>query len=133
MGQLHGGLITVSGLAPIAPPFNRTSLRSSRRCGDRHVVTVAGVDAEDDSINLRAVSRYDYKLSETAKIWETIEYLPEFEDFGVYLINYELGVEAALNSRFNLRLVFEDKYDSDPAPGIEKNDVIIKSALVCNL
>lgn len=98
-----------------------------------NTVNTAAIDDTEDSINLRAVSRYEYALSETARIWEVFEYLAEFEDFDLYLINYEIGIDAAINSHFTLRLVFEDKYDNNPAPGIEKNDIIVKSALVCNL
>ncbi len=98
-----------------------------------NTVGATAIDDTEDSINLRVVSKYDWQISKSARLWEALEYLPEFEDFDVYLINYELGVEAAINSKLSLRLVFEDKYDNNPAPGIKKNDVIIKSALVCNL
>ncbi|OVE76169.1 hypothetical protein BVX97_01910 [bacterium E08(2017)] len=96
-------------------------------------VDAAGVDDTTDSINLRLVGRYEYKFTEVALAWEVIEYLPQFDDFNTFLINYELGLEAAVNSKLSLRFVFEDKYDSDPAPGLKNNDIVIKSALVCNL
>lgn len=94
---------------------------------------VSAIDDTTDSINLRFVSKYDHKISKTAKIWETMEYLPEIDDFNRYYINYELGIEASINAKFTLRFVFEDKYNNTPAPSIERNDIIIKSAIVCNL
>ena len=84
----------------------------------------------DDTADLRLAQRGEHKLSETAKIWESVEYLPEFEDFGAYLLNAEAGAEAALNSYFSLRVTVEDKYDSEPAPDREENDVAVKAALV---
>lgn len=47
---------------------------------------LAGVDA-DDYVALRVAERYELKVSQTSKVWESVEYLPSFEDFGRYLLN----------------------------------------------
>ncbi len=82
---------------------------------------LAGVDA-DGYVALRVAEKYDIKLSQTSKIWESVEYLPSFEDFGRYLFNGELGAEAAMNTRLSLRIVAQDKYNSEPAVGRKAND-----------
>lgn len=74
--------------------------------------------------------RFEHLLSETAKIWQSLEYLPAFDDFDLYLLHVEAGVEAALNSDLNLRVVVQDRYDSDPAPAAEHNDVSLIASLV---
>lgn len=92
---------------------------------------VAGI--EDDKVALRVAEKYDLKLSATSKIWESVEVLPAFEDFGDYLINAEVGAEAAMNSRMSLRLVFQDKYDSTPGAGLKKNDLVLIGGLAVKL
>lgn len=88
---------------------------------------VAGI--EDDTVALRVAEKYDFKLSATAKLWESVEVLPSFEDFSDTLINAEVGAEAAMNARLSLRLVFQDKYDSTPGAGLEHNDLVLIGGL----
>lgn len=81
------------------------------------------VDSQTDSHPaLRVAERIEHKLSATARVWESAEYLPDTERFSDYLVNAEVGVEAALNAKLNLRLVLQNKFDSEPADGTEKSD-----------
>ncbi len=88
---------------------------------------VAGV--EDDKMALRVAEKYDLKMSTTSTLWESVECLPAFDDFGDYLITAEVGAEAAMNSRLSLRLVLQDKYDSTPGAGMKKNDLVLIGGL----
>jgi len=90
-------------------------------------------DVSDDYVAVRLAERLDHQISETAKVWESVEYLPQVDDFNNYLLTAELGVEAALNSRLNLRLVLQDKYDPIPGAGLEKNDIALISGISVNL
>jgi len=89
-------------------------------------------DTEDDSIAFRAAAGHDQALSETAKLWAAVEYLPQTDDFGIYLVNSEAGVEAVLSQRIqlNLRMVLQHRYDSDVPEGRENSDLALISALV---
>ena len=84
---------------------------------------VAGVS--DDYFAIRFAERFEQVLSPTAKIWQSAEYLPKADDFSDYLLNAEVGVEAAMTTRVNLRLVLQDKYDSTPGVNLEKNDLTL--------
>lgn len=88
---------------------------------------------ENDTALLRVAQRAEQKFANGAKIWESVEYLPEVEDFGAYLLNAEAGVDAAINSAMSLRVVVQDRYDSEPAPGSEENDLSITAGLVYKL
>lgn len=87
----------------------------------------------DDYASLRVAQRFERQLTATSKIWESVEYLPEFADFNNYLINAEIGAEAALNSRLNLRVVLQDKYDNQPAADLERNDLTLIAGIVFKL
>ena len=80
-------------------------------------------DIDDEYAAARVAERFDHQLNHSARIWQSVEFLPQIDDFGNYLINAEVGVEAALNSRLNLRLVLHNRYDSEPGAGLEQNDL----------
>lgn len=101
-------------------------------CGPGYLWEKTGGE-RDDFLVLRTAERWDWKISETSRIWESAEYIPTAEDFDEYLINAEIGAEAAMNSHMNLRVVLRDTYDSMPAPGTEKNDVALTASLVWKL
>lgn len=88
---------------------------------------------EEDYIALRIAERLEVQLSETAKVWQSLEYVPTIDDFDEYLINAEVGVEAALNSRINLQVVLKNAYDNEPGEDREKSDLSLISALVVKL
>jgi putative salt-induced outer membrane protein YdiY len=93
-----------------------------------------GSGAEDDYAAVRLAQRLDHKLSETAKAWESVEFLPRADDWGDYLLNAEVGTEAAMNAKLSLRLVIQSRYDSEPPPGVdEENDLAAIGALVYKL
>jgi putative salt-induced outer membrane protein YdiY len=88
---------------------------------------VAGV--QDDYVACRFAERLDVKLSDTAKCWEAVEYLPAIEDFQQYLLNAEAGIEAAINAHLSLRVVVQDAYNSRPGADREYNDLILTAGV----
>lgn len=88
---------------------------------------------KDDYLAYRAGERFEWTISETAKLWQSAEFVPRADDFQDYLLTGEIGIEAAVNSRVNLRLVVQDKYDNTPGAGLDNNDVITVTALSVSL
>jgi putative salt-induced outer membrane protein YdiY len=89
------------------------------------------VDGEDHQrFALRLTERFERDLTKTAKIWEQVDYLPRVDDFGDYLLNSEIGVEAAMSAQFSLRLVAQDKFNSRAPEDRERNDLTIIASLV---
>jgi putative salt-induced outer membrane protein YdiY len=79
----------------------------------------------DDYLALRFAQRYTCQATANAKLVQALEYVPEAEDFDNYLLNFELGVEAAMSDRLSLRVVLQNKYDNTPAEGAERNDLSV--------
>lgn len=77
----------------------------------------------DSYLTLRAGERFEYRLTSTAKMWQSVEYLPQVDDFNNYLLNFEIGAEAALTAKLSLRTVLQDYYNNEPAEGRLKNDL----------
>ncbi|MFO0416589.1 MAG: DUF481 domain-containing protein [Pseudomonadota bacterium] len=55
------------------------------------------------------------------------------EDSGDYIVNAEIGVEAALTSMINLVVSVRDYYINQPAEGRKSNDVYTITGLKVNL
>lgn len=88
---------------------------------------------KDESMLLRAAQLFEHKTTAGARVWQSAEYLPQVDDFDVYLLNAEVGAESALTPSMNLRVVVLDRYDSQPAAEREYNDVSVTAGLVLKL
>ena len=67
---------------------------------------------------------FDQKLTATTRIWEDLSYVPKVDDWSEkYIITGEVGIDAAINKHWSLRIVLQDIYDSLPAVGREHNDM----------
>ncbi|GEM_PF-311985 len=80
-------------------------------------------------MSLRGAERFEHKFTPRTRLWETFEILPQVDNFNYYVINAEIGLEATVTARTSLRTYLQDTYYSIPAPGREKNDVKLVSAI----
>jgi len=72
----------------------------------------------------RFAERFDYKLTATTKVWESLEYLPKVDDWSKnYLLNFEAGIDTKITQAWSLRVAFQDQYASEPAAGRKQNDM----------
>jgi putative salt-induced outer membrane protein YdiY len=81
-------------------------------------------------VTLRVSEHAEHAFNKGSKIWEQVDYLPQVDDFNNYLVNSEVGAEAALNTRLSLRIVAKDQFNSMPAAGRKENDITLISSLV---
>ncbi len=88
---------------------------------------LAGVT--DDFFTIRFAQKFEYKFSKTAKVWEEVEYLPQVDDFGNYILNSVVGVAAGIYGNLQLQVKAMDTYQSRPAAGRDKNDLQLTAGL----
>ena len=77
----------------------------------------------------RLAERLDRQLTESSKIWQSLEVLPDLTDIDKYVATAEAGVEAAMTKTLSLRLVCQDRYNSQPSDDRKRNDIQLVSAL----
>jgi len=80
--------------------------------------------------SLRLAERFERKLNNGARLWQKAEILPQVDKFDNYLVNAEIGAEALLTKTVSLRLMVQDNFVNEPAPGRKDNDLKIISGLV---
>ena len=78
---------------------------------------------------IRFAERFEHKLNEKSKLWESIEFLPKLDNWGDYVANGEVGLETSLTEKFSLRPYIQDTYRSVPATGKKHNDLKLVVAL----
>ncbi len=87
-------------------------------------------DVDTTYASLRLAERFEHKFNDNGRVWEKVEFLPQVDKPDNFLINAEIGAEAALNKTFSLRATLQDNFVNRPAPGRKDNDVKLISSLV---
>jgi putative salt-induced outer membrane protein len=110
----------------------RTTLRGEFGPGyvfERTYNEVANTHETDDYMSLRFSERFEHRLSERARLWQSAEFLPQVDDFNNFILNLELGIEADITQSLSLRVVAQDVYDNEPPPGRKNNDFKLLAGL----
>jgi len=84
---------------------------------------------DNDYATLRVAERGEYQLGKGARVWEAVEALPQVDRFNNVIINAEIGIDVAINSRWSLRTVLHNAYENEPAAGRKKNDLMLITGL----
>ena len=104
--------------------IKETNTTLSVEAGPSMVVEKYEKQSSDNYIAMRFAEKYEHKLSETAKIWQTAEYIPQIDRWvEKYIISGEVGISAAITKQWGLRVVGQIIHDSEPAPGLKRNDL----------
>jgi len=89
---------------------------------------LGGVD--NTYVSWRLAERFEHKFAQHgARVWESVEFLPEVTDPKNFLMNAEVGVESAITKSLNLQVYLVDNYVNEPAPGRKSNDLKLVSGL----
>lgn len=83
----------------------------------------------DTYATLRLAERFEHKFNDRARMWQSLEFLPEVTRFSNFLINAEIGVAASLSKHMELSVVLQDNFVNEPAAGRKSNDLKIISGI----
>jgi putative salt-induced outer membrane protein YdiY len=88
---------------------------------------------EDDYFAPRLGDRFEWAITCTSKIYQQAEVLFDASDSDNYLVNAEVGIEAAIATNLALAFIIRETFDNQPAAGREKDDLAIISSLKVSL
>jgi len=77
----------------------------------------------EDHFAARFAYHVDKQLNDKVSVFHNLEYLPSVEDIEDFNLNADVGIKASMTERMFTQFKIEWKYDAEPAPGAEKNDV----------
>ena len=124
---LHDSVADVEYRLSVSPGYgyyfiNNDKTKLSAEFGPGYIFEKLG-SGDDDYLTLRAGERFEYKISDRARLWQSLEFLPQVDEFSNYLVVAEVGVESDLTEKMSLRVSLQDNYDNRPAPGRKSNDL----------
>jgi len=125
---LHDGIAAVEGRISLSPGLGYSINKNAKtslvgEVGPGFVAEKLGDARWRDYMTLRVAERFEWKINDRFKLWQSVEWLPQVDDFSNYLLNAELGVSTAITPKWDLRVVLQDTYDNQPAPGRKSNDL----------
>jgi putative salt-induced outer membrane protein len=83
----------------------------------------------EDYLTLRVAERFDWKINERAKVWQSLEFLPQVDDWENFIVNAEIGLETGITTQLSLRTYLQNTYDNEPAECRQKNDLKFVTAI----
>ncbi len=87
---------------------------------------------EDWSPELQFGADWERKLTDTTKVYASVDYFPNVSDFADYRLNTNTGLDFLVDAErnINFRLFAQNRYDSTPPAGNQENDIDYGAALV---
>jgi putative salt-induced outer membrane protein len=70
-----------------------------------------------------------HKLSATTTFRQKLTIYPSLRDTGEYRAAFDAGLAAAIVAGWSLTVNVTDRYDSNPPPGVKKNDLLVFTGL----
>lgn len=102
-----------------------TTLAFEAGAGFENEHLLNSANAYQSFATVRLAERFEHKFNDRARLWQKVELLPDVGNFNNYVVNFEIGVEAAVSKSFSLKTYLDDTYNNLPATGRQKNDAKI--------
>ena len=128
LDALHDAIAGVNYRFTVAPLggyyfIKSTNTSLSAEFGPAYVYERKTGADPDGFATLRVAERFEHKIDDKTKIWESIEFLPRVEHFDNYYASAEVGFDTALTKHTGWTTYLDDTYYSMPTPGRLKNDI----------
>ncbi len=78
---------------------------------------------------LRLGELMSWKISSKWFLDEKFEFYPRFTDIGDYRMRFEANLRYLLSHSLNVNFTMIDQFDTQPAPGVTKNDLLLRATL----
>jgi putative salt-induced outer membrane protein YdiY len=87
-------------------------------------------DSDNTFGTLRLAERFEHKFTgNNARVWQSVEILPQVNKVSDFLVNAEIGAEASIAKNLSLQVCLDDSYNSEPAGGYKRNDIKLVSGV----
>lgn len=84
---------------------------------------------DNDYMTARLGQRFEYQCNDDLRLWQSLTWTPQVEDFSNSVVEFELGLENRLNGRLSMRSFIRHRVDSDPASGSGSSDTALLMGL----
>lgn len=82
-----------------------------------------------DALEWLLAEESTHVLTPAVSLRQRLALYPNLSDSGEYRAVFDAGVVIKLNSRWNATVTLNDRYQSNPLPGVKKNDLLFVTGL----
>ncbi len=86
-------------------------------------------DVDENFATLRIADRFEHRFGERARLWQSMEFLPQADRLENFVVNFEIGLETSITKTFSQKTYLVETFANRPAAGRKKNDVKIVAGL----
>lgn len=120
--------------ATVAPAFGYYAVRNDKvtlklESGPAFIFERLKGAGTENYLTLRLAQELQWKINDRASIHQSMEYLPQVEDFGNYVVNFNLSLSTKITEKASATITFQDFYRSVPAPGRQENDLRLMAGI----
>ncbi len=124
----HDAIADVEYRVTLSPGVGYYLLKDAKQSlsvevGPGFITEKLGNHTKNNYFSLRVAERYELKINDKTRVWQSAEWLPQVDRFKNYLLNAEIGLETDLTKKLSFRTYLQDSYDNEPVPGRKKNDL----------
>jgi putative salt-induced outer membrane protein YdiY len=112
--------------------INQERMKLSFEFGPGYAWEKQGV-SQSDFATLRLAQRFEYQISKTSKLWQSLAWTPRADQLSDGLIEFEAGLETRVTRQMSLRGFLRHRYDDTPAAGRERSDTALLFGLAYDL
>ncbi|MCX8092119.1 MAG: DUF481 domain-containing protein [Verrucomicrobiae bacterium] len=109
--------------------FNRPKFAMNLEAGANYQAQERADSPSVRKVYLRLAEDFTWKLHPRVTWIEKAEWLPSAEDPGQFQLRFESSLSFGLWQNLALKLTVLDLYDTRPARGVDKNEVLVRSSL----
>lgn len=78
--------------------------------------------SSENFATIRFGERFEHRLNDSAKLWQSLIFTPQVEDFSDYFITADAGIDIRITEQWGVRTSLRYLYDSSPAAGQGEDD-----------
>jgi putative salt-induced outer membrane protein YdiY len=130
---LHDAIADVEYRVTLSPGAGYYFVRNERttlsgEVGPGFIMEKQGRETRE-YFSLRLAERFEHRLNDRVRLWQSLEFLPQVDNWDNFIINAEVGVDTKMTEKLSMRVFALNTYDNEPAPGRERNDLKLVAAL----
>jgi hypothetical protein len=109
--------------------LTRTNLALNVEVGGSYQVQQRSESPDVEKFFLRFAEDFTWGISQRVRLTEKLEFFPQVEDPGEFRARFECTLSFGLWQNLSLNLTILDVYDTQPARGVSRNELQIRSSL----
>ncbi len=108
---------------------NQPRFQMNFESGANYQVQERSAGSDDQNVYARVAEDFTWKLAERLTATHRFEYFNNSNDLNEFRFRLDSTISYALWKNLSLNLTVLDMYDTDPAPNVNRNELLMRSSI----